>query len=77
MHAGKSPQTPVGLVESASLGGAVRLCTLEQLSLDQRALGLGPVCIIIGEVVSTISEPVFAELPQGLGQGIYWEAASG
>ncbi|MEY3104108.1 MAG: uroporphyrinogen-III C-methyltransferase, partial [Pseudomonadota bacterium] len=77
MHAGKSPQTPVGLVESASLGGAVRLCTLEQLSLDQRELGLGPVCIIIGEVVSTVCEPVFAELPQGVDQGTFWEAANG
>lgn len=77
MHAGKSPQTPVGLVESASLGGAVRLCTLEQLSLDQRELGLGPVCIIIGEVVSTVCEPVFAELLQGVDQGTFGEAANG
>ncbi|NDE53859.1 MAG: uroporphyrinogen-III C-methyltransferase [Actinobacteria bacterium] len=77
VHAGKSPHTPVGLVESASLGGAVKRCTLEQLRLDQRELGAGPVCIIIGEVVGNVSRPAFAEVPQGVDQCIFREAASG
>lgn len=53
---GKSPQTPVALVESASLGSTQWLTHLGACTGDLPALGDGPVTIVIGAVVATASD---------------------
>ncbi len=52
LQRGKHPDTPVALVESASLQARKWVGTLGQYALGSPATGAGPVTVVIGEVVA-------------------------
>jgi uroporphyrin-III C-methyltransferase len=62
MAAGLPGETPVALVESASLPGERRIVTrLDLLTLAARTLGSGPAVLLIGDAVS--AAPLSAPVP--------------